>query len=261
MESGVLGLGPVTWTDGWNATASESGLRLPIDPARLLEVLRGVPVARALLTDLQRAVAAGRSVQLRVSADQQVAEISTGSGRYVLTQAARNAVLAALVNRSQAPAAVKEAPPSSQSHPAAGVDQEAVVTSRPAPAGILWEIPTAAREPTPLDVIALPWLGPAAYLEVQRDRTGTPSGQEAQSEVASARLHLQLPQLGRLDAHIRVCGNAVAVSIDGASATRLEGQLPALQQRLQAQGLVAAHVAAHVSPDASTHNAIATASV
>jgi hypothetical protein len=248
MDSGVGGLGPVTWTNGWNAVASESGLRLPIDPARLLEVLRGVPVARALLTDLQRAVAAGRSVELIVSADQQVAEISTGSGHYVLTQAARNAVLAALVNRSQWPASAREPSRPSQNQPAAGAGleagQEAVMTSRPVPTGILWEVPSAARERMPMEMIALPWLGPAAYLEVQRDRGGTPSGAQPRSEVASAKFHLELPLLGRFDAHIRVCGSAVAVSVDCAGVPRLEAQLPALQQRLQAQGLVSAHVSA-----------------
>jgi len=249
MDSGVLGLGPVTWTDGWNAPGSESGLRLPVDPARLLEVLRGVPVARALLTDLQRAVSAGRSVELIVSADHQVAEIATGSAHYVLTQAARNAVLAALVSRAPLPVSLREPSSSSQSspnHPASGSTQEPVVTSRPPPSGVLWEAPTASRERAPLEVIALPWLGPAAYLEVQRDRAGGASGPQPQSEVASARLHLQLPQLGPFDAHIRVCGSAVAVSVECAGAPRLDAQLAALQQRLQAQGLVSAHVSAHV---------------
>jgi len=212
---------------------------LPVDPARLLEVLRGLPVARALLADLQRAVSTGRSVELIVSPDRQVAEIATGSGHYVLTQAARNAVLAAGVVRSQAPVASREA--STQDALESGASAEPAATSRPRPPGILWEVPSAPRQRESLETIALPWLGPSAYLEVQRDRTGG-SALQQQSEVVCARLHLQLPQLGPFDAAIRVCGTAVAVSIDCAGAKDIEVQLAALQQRLQARGLVSAHV-------------------
>jgi hypothetical protein len=240
MDSGVLGLTAVTWIEGWKAAGSESGLRLPVDPARLLELLRGVPVARALLADLQRAASAGRSVELIVSADHQVAEIATGSAHYVLTQAARNAVLAALIDRSQLQVSIRER--SSQSHAEAGASPEPVGTSRPRPAGILWEVPSAARERAPPEAVALPWLGPAAYLEVQRDRNGGGPGSQPQSEVVCATLHLQLPKLGPFDAHIRVCGSAVAVWIDCAGATGVEAHLAALQQRLQAQSLVSAHV-------------------
>jgi hypothetical protein len=119
---------------------------------------------------------------------------------------------------------------------------EPVVTSRPAPTGILWQVPSSSRERVPLETIALPWLGPAAYLEVQRDRSGGRSDPQPQSEVAFARLHLELPELGRFDAAIRVCGNAVAVSIDCAGVEGLDAQLSDLQQRLQARGLQSAHV-------------------
>jgi hypothetical protein len=235
-----MGLGAVTWSDAWNATASESSLRLPVDPARLLELLRGVPVARALLADLQRAVSTGRSVELIVSPDRQIAEIATGSGHYVLTQAARNAVLPALVVHSQAPVPSREA--STQETLEGGVSAEPAATSRPRPPGILWEVPSAPRQRVALETIALPWLSPSAYLEVQRDRSGGGCDPQPQSEVAFARLHLQLAQLGPFDATIRVCGSAVAVSIDCAGANDVEAQLAALQQRLQARGLVSAHV-------------------
>jgi hypothetical protein len=240
MDSGVLGLAAVTRIDGWNAGPSESGWRLPVDPARLLELLRDMPVARALLTDLQRAASAGRTVELIVSADQQIAEIATGSGHYVLTPAARNVVLAALVGRSALPVSIREVV--TQDHAADGTTREPVMATRSPPPGILWEVPSAARQRAPLEAIALPWLGPAAYLEVERDRTGSASGPEPQSEVVCASLHLQLPQLGRFDAHIRVCGNAVAVSIDCPRATAVETELVTLQQRLRAHGLVSAHV-------------------
>jgi hypothetical protein len=240
MDSGVLGLAAVTWNDAWNATASESGLRLPVEPARLLELLRGLPVARALLADLQRAVSTGRSVELIVSPDHQVAEIATGSGHHVLTQAARNAVLAALLVRSQAPASSREGS-RQDALERSGASAEAVATSRPRPPGILWEVPSAPRQRPPLETIALPWLGPSAYLEVQGDHSGG-SAPQPQSEVTIARLHLQLPQLGTFDAAIRVCGSAVAVSVDCAGANDLQAQLAVLQQRLQARGLVSAHV-------------------
>jgi hypothetical protein len=240
MDSGVLGLGAVTWSEAWNASPSESGLRLPVDPVRLLELLRGMPVARALLTDLQRAASAGRSVELIVSSDRQVAEIATGSGHHVLTPAARNAVLAVLIGRTQLPASIRDS--STQRQVASDPAPEPSVASRPRPTGILWEVPSAPREHAPSEAIALPWLGPAAYLEVHRDRAGGGSAPEPQSEVVCATLHLQLPRLGRFDAHIRVCGSAVAVSIDCIEATGVEAGLTALQRRLQAQGLVSAHV-------------------
>jgi hypothetical protein len=239
MDSGVLALAAVAWADGWNAGTPESGLRFSIDPVRLLELLRGTPVARSLLTDLQRAASAGHCVELIVSADHQMAEIATGSGHYILTQAARNAVLAAVLNRSQWPASMRES--STQRHEA-DASAEFVPTSQPRPAGILWEVPSAHRLHAPLEALALPWLGPAAQLQVQRDRTDGGSGADAQSEVVSATLHLQLPRLGRFDASIRVCGNAVAVLIDCAGATHAEAQLGVLQQRLQTHGLVSAHV-------------------
>jgi hypothetical protein len=241
MDSGVLGLGAVTWSDAWNPAAPEPGLRLSVDPARLLELLRGMPVARALLSDLQRACLAGRSVELIVSPDRQVAEIATGSGHYVLTVAARNSVLAALVGRSQTEALPNRMAAASV-HDGAGADPALPQRTPPAP-GILWEAPTAAaREPAVSESIALPWLGPAAYLEVRRDGARGASSPEAQSDVYCATLHLQLPELGHFDAHIRVCGSAVAVWIDCGGATDLEPQLGALQRRLSACGLVSAHV-------------------
>jgi hypothetical protein len=244
MDSGVLGLSAVAWTDAWNAAALEAGLRLPVDPARLLDLLRGMPVARALLSDLQQAVSAGRSVELIVSPDRQVAEIATGSGHYVLTAAARDSVLTALVGRPQAAsisnpeAAPRGALDKSQAGPASTV----LFKAPPAP-GVLWEAPTAAaRERAPSEAIALPWLGPNAYLEVRRDGArGRPAG-DAQADVRCATLHLELPRLGRFDAEIRMCGSTVAVSIDCSNPAHVEPGIVALQQRLSAQGLVAAHV-------------------
>jgi hypothetical protein len=241
MDSGVVGLTAVAWSDAWNAAAPEQGLRLTVDPARLLELLRGMPVARALLSDLQRAVSTGRSVELIVSPDRQVAEIAAGSGHYLLTPAARNSVLAALVARPQA-AAIAARAPSAPAHGGDDSGADAVEHAPAPPPGILWESPSAARERAPSELIALPWLGQAATLEVRRDGAGGGSGAEARSEVVDATLHLQLPRLGRFDAHIRVCGHAVAVSIDCASTNEVEPQLAALQQRLSAQGLVSAHV-------------------
>jgi hypothetical protein len=241
MDSGVLGLGAVAWRDAWNAAAPEAALRLPVDPERLLALLRDLPVARALLADLQRAAAAGRSVEVIVSPDRQVAEVATGSAHYVLTAPARDSVLAELVGRPQVGAASNRASVGSlrQNAPLPAA------TSAPAraPAGILWEAPTAAaRDAVPSETLALPWLGPAAYLEVRRDgANGAGEGEEA-NRVYCATLHLQLPQLGRFDAHIRVCGSTVAVSIECARGSNVEPRLVELQQRLSAQGLVSAHV-------------------
>jgi hypothetical protein len=244
MDSAVLGLTAVAWTDSWNAAAFEGGLRLPVDPSRLLDLLRGLPVARALLSDLQQAVSAGRSVELIVSPDRQIAEIATGSGHYVLTAAARNSVLAALLVPPQAGSISNPHSPSptvpdkSQSTSASPVPSKAL----PGP-GVLWESPTAAtRDRVPPEAIPLAWLGANAYLEVRRDGGGGRSASDPQAEVHCATLRLQLPRMGRFDAEIRVCGNTVAVSIDCANPLRVGPELAALQQRLSGQGLVSAHV-------------------
>jgi hypothetical protein len=241
MDSGVLGLGAVAWRDAWNASAPEPALRLPVDPERLLALLRGLPVARALLSDLQRAAAAGRSVELIVSPDRQIAEIATGSGHYVLTTAARDSVLAELIGRSQTGAAANRAAVASL-RANAGPGASASAPSR-APAGILWEAPTAApRDGMPSETIALPWFGPAAYLEVRRDGTGGAAEADEAAGVYSATLHLHLSQLGPFDAHIRLCGSTVAVSIECARGADIEPRLTELKERLSAQGLVSAHV-------------------
>jgi hypothetical protein len=241
MDSAVLGLGAVAWRDAWNAAAPEAALRLPVDPERLLALLRDMPVARALLSDLQRAAAAGRSVEVIVSPDRQVAEVATGSARYVLTAAARDSVLAGLIGRSPVASASNRAPIGSPRDNGAPTASTNAPTR--APAGILWEAPTAvARNGAPSETIALPWLGSAAYLEVRRDSAnGAGEGDEA-ARVYSATLHLDLSQLGPFDAHIRVCGSTVAVSIECAQGSDVEARLGELQQRLSAQGLVSAHV-------------------
>ena len=242
MDSGVLGLGAVAWSEAWHAAAPEAGLRLSVDPVRVLELLRGMPVARALLSDLQRAASAGRSVELIVSPDRQIAEIATGSRHYVLTAAARNSVLTALIGKSQAEPTPNRAAPASGADPR-DTNPGGTAPSRASAPGILWQAPTAAaRDRTPFESIALPWLDPAARLEVRREGGRSAASPEDESAVVCATLHLQLPQLGRFDAHIRVCGNAVAVSIDCAAAADVEPQLAALQQRLSACGLVSAHV-------------------
>lgn len=244
MDSGVVGLGAVAWTDAWNAAALEAGLRLPVDPARLLDLLRGMPVARALLSDLQQAVSAGHTVELIVSPDRQVAEIATGSGHHVLTAAARDSVLATLVARPQAAPASNPQPalPGVAGKAQAGPGSTVLSRAPPAP-GVLWQAPTvASRERVPSEAIALPWLGPNAYLEVRRDGARGRPASDPQADVRCATLHLELPRLGRFDAEIRMCGSTVAVSIECSNPAHVEPRILALQQRLSAQGLVAAHV-------------------
>jgi flagellar hook-length control protein FliK len=241
MDSAVLGLGAVAWTDAWNAAVPEAGLRLSIDPTRLLELLRGLPVARALLSDLQQAESAGRPVQLIVSPDRQIAEIATGSGHYVLTTAARNSVLAAFLGRPQG-TVTPESPPAASDR--SNGAQNAPAPSRGAASpGVLWESPSLAnRAQPPSEAIALPWLGADAYLEVRRDGGRGRPDSEPESDMRCATLRLQLPRLGRFEADIRVCGNTVAVSLDCSDPGSIEAQLPELQQRLSGQGLTAVHV-------------------
>jgi hypothetical protein len=244
MDSGVLGMGAVAWTEAWNSAAPESGLRLPVDPARLLELLRGMPVSRALLADLQRAASAGHSVDLIVSPDHQIAEISTGSGHYVLTQAARNTVLAALVARPPSEAGSTRPAPVAGDGRSAPMPEGSAPSRRPPASGVLWESPSASvRDRAPSESIALPWLGPAAHLEVGPDGSGTTSESAGQEPaMRCARLHLELPHLGRFDADIRVCGSTVAVLVGCADPGAVQPRLGELQRALSAQGLVSAHV-------------------
>jgi hypothetical protein len=168
MDSGVLGLGAVAWTDAWNAAAPEAGLRLSIDPARLLELLKDVPASRALLSDLQRAVPAGRTVELLVTPDRQVAEIATGTSHYVLTVAARNAVLQALVGPVRA-----EAPRQGGRGEAAAAGEHTLRESGRAggvASGVLWRSPGAGSHVgSPLLAVPLAGFGPQARLEIARD--------------------------------------------------------------------------------------------
>ena len=243
MESAVLGLGAVAWTDAWKAAASEGGLRVSIDPIRLLEILHGLPASRALLADLQRAAASGRSVQVNVWPDRQIVEIATGSGHYVLTQAARNLVLAELTGHAPAVSTrslLAPAPGAGNPNPAS---TQAEPSKAPPAPGILWESPSAgARHLETTGPFALPWLGPNANLQIVRDDAGGAASQEPESVVHCATLRLELPHLGQVEAQIRVCGSTVAVSIQCDDPARLNSHLAALAQGLAARGLVAAHV-------------------
>jgi len=235
----------VAWTEAWTAAAPEVGLRVSMDPARLLEILRGLPASRALLADLQRAASSGRPVQAIVSPDRQIAEIATGSGHYVLTLAARNLVLAELVARSPGNSVRTPPPPAAGGRQANPAPEAATPVRAPLAPGILWESPSAGtRHPDPVESIALPSLGPNAHLQIGRDRNGSASSAEPESVVYSAALRLELPHLGRLEAQIRVCGGTVAVWIQCDDPARLKSHLGALEQCLTGQGLVAAHVGA-----------------
>jgi hypothetical protein len=211
-----------------------------MDPARLLEILRGLPASRALLADLQRAASTGRAVQVTVSPDRQIAEIATGSGHYVLTQAARNLVLAELIGRSPVGAARTLPPPAAdggKANPGSG-------TRSPPASGILWESPsTGSRHALPAESIALPWLGPNANLKIGRDGSGAASA-EPGAVVYCATVRLELPQLGPFAAHIRLCGSTVAVSIECDDPARFQSHLAALGQALAGRGLVSAHLGA-----------------
>jgi hypothetical protein len=244
MDSSVLGLGAVAWTEAWNATATDTGLRLAVDPARLLVLLKDVPASRALLSDLQRAVPSGRTVELLVSADRQVAEISTGTSRYVLTMAARNVVLNALLATSpdNAPRAGSRPLPPGHEPSATLVASRSVAPA----AGILWQSPSAAAHVDgPMLTLALPWLGLQAQLEVGRDgkrQAGTAEAAEAQVHFAT--LRLQLERIGAIAARIRVCGSTVAILIECPDPERLDPHLDALTRALSDHGLQTAHVGA-----------------
>jgi hypothetical protein len=244
MDSSVLGMGAVAWSDAWNAATPDAVLRLPVDAARLLELLRGLPVSRALLTDLQRAAAAGHTVDLLVSSDRQVAEIATGSGHYVLTVPARNAVLDALIGRSSPePASPRSTAAPQADRPGSTPEASTPLRQPPAP-GVLWQPPSAfTRGQAQSEPLALPWLGPGAYLEVDPNASGTASADGgSDTAVRCARLHLQLPRLGRFDADIRVCGSTVAVLVDCADHAAVQPRLAELQLGLTTQGLISAHV-------------------
>lgn len=243
MQTTVPGLSAVGWTGGWGAPAGEAALRLKVDPARLLGLLRDLPVARALLSDLQRAVSSESSVELIVSSDRQVAEVAIGTSRYVLTASARDLVLAVLLGGPSGATSQAAARGTSVQLDAAHPEATARSSTSSTSSGVLWESPGAApREALPPQVIALPWLGGNAHLEVWRDGASARPQADSESSVHHATLRLQLPQLGRFVADIRACGNTVAVSIECSSAERMQAQLMPLQQQLCAQGLSVAHV-------------------
>jgi len=250
MDTSVLGLGAVAWTDAWKAATPDGGLRLSIDPARMLELLKGLPVSKALLADLQRAVPTGRNIELLVTPDRQVAEIWTGGGHHVLAAATRDSLLREL-------GAVPQGDPVR----GAGGPQVAAQTGidpsdhAARPAGVLWQAPGAVAasklsEPagTTLLTLALPFMGALAHLQVERDGGGT-DGSDADggdgrspAQVFCASLALRLPHLGPLEASIRVCGNAVVVVVGGRDAVRIGARIDELARGLRARGLACAHV-------------------
>jgi hypothetical protein len=232
MDSGILGLGAAAWADAWNAAAPEAGLRLSIDPARLLELLQDVPASHALLSDLQRAVPTGRAVELLVTPDRQLAEIATGTSHHVLTVAARDSVLRALVDaaRTPAPRAAGRTVPAGAK---ATVGLEASRRSA-STAGVLWRSPGAeAQQPAPLLAVPLAGFGAQARLEVGRDDAGGGASDPCDDGgLFHATLRLDLPHLGTLAARIRVCGGTVAVTIECDDPQRLQPWLAELGRRL-----------------------------
>lgn len=233
MASPLTGLAAVAWSAAWQGAAAEAGLRLSVDASRLLGLLRGLPVAQALLDDLQLAQSAGKPVQVVIAPDRQSAQVITSFGRFVLTGAARDSVLGGLLGRPPgAPAAVEAAP--------AQAERSSKAPDAP---GVLWQAPKApAAQGVPAQILALPWLGASASLQVRRDGAGRPPSQSDGTDVQRAALRLQLPHLGHFEAQIRLCGNTVAISIDSACAPVVQGELNKLEQRLASQGLIVAHV-------------------
>lgn len=259
MDSSVIGLGAVAWADAWNAATPDAVLRLSIDPARLLDLLKGLPVSKALLADLQKAVPTGRNVEVAVTADREVAEVRTGAAHHLLSAAARDVVLKALAADLPGPAATASraaaagVPPAPMGGAAATGQQGLDHLERPG--GVLWQAPAAAHAGAPspgaaaLLSLALPWLGGAAQLQVECDGAGPDSGDDRPGSQRAARvflatLKLELPALGPFEARIRACGNAVAVEIvsPGAGAAGLGARLDELAQGLRRQGLDCAHV-------------------
>jgi hypothetical protein len=258
MDSSVIGLGAVAWTDAWRSATPDNLLRLSIDPARLLELLKGLPVSKALVADLQKAVPSGRAVEVLVTADHEVAEIHAGSGLHLLTAAARDAVLKALGAALPASAAHL-----ARSGPAAVPPDVDTFERESRPQGVLWQAPgaahtgagqasaglSAAATATELFSLALPWLGAAAQLQVERDGAGPGTTDEetrGAPRVFCATLKLELPRFGPFEARIRVCGNAVAVEVQGCGrdggAAAVGAHLDELAQGLRRQGLECAHV-------------------
>jgi hypothetical protein len=250
MDTSVLGLGAAAWSDAWKAAAPDGGLRLSIDPARMLELLEGLPISKALLADLQRAVPTGRNIELLVTADRQVAEVWTGGGRHVLAAATRDAVLRELG------ALLHADPGRAAAAPLAATQTGIDASDRAArPAGVLWQAPGAmpaahlADLPgPPLLALALPWMGALAHLQVERDGGAAGDSESDGGDgrgpdpVFGASLTLRLPHLGPLEASIRACGNAVAVVVSCRDAQRVGARIDELAQGLRARGLECAHV-------------------
>lgn len=80
------------------------------------------------------------------------------------------------------------------------------------------------------------WPGQPMQLAIERE----PPSRDAPAgapPVFSAHLKLELPQLGAVEVHLRLAGDALATTLGGAGAAGLVGELPALVDALHAHGL------------------------
>lgn len=80
------------------------------------------------------------------------------------------------------------------------------------------------------------WPGQPMQLAIEREPLSrdAPAGAPP---VFSAHLKLELPQLGAVEVHLRLAGDALATTLGGAGAAGLVGELPALVDALHAHGL------------------------
>jgi Flagellar hook-length control protein FliK len=85
------------------------------------------------------------------------------------------------------------------------------------------------------------WPGQPMTLTIaRRQHDGSDAG-DTRAEVFETTLTLDLPRLGALQAHLRLSGATVAVSLEspaGSTAAELDAALPGLRTALEAHGLV-----------------------
>ncbi|MEG1968579.1 MAG: flagellar hook-length control protein FliK [Burkholderiaceae bacterium] len=86
--------------------------------------------------------------------------------------------------------------------------------------------------------LALPaWPGQPLVVAIEREAGAAGGGQESVAAVYNARLVLELPRLGRVEARLRLAGDSVAVQLVAPHGALLASELDQLSAQLAARGL------------------------
>ncbi|MEF9995181.1 MAG: flagellar hook-length control protein FliK [Burkholderiaceae bacterium] len=97
--------------------------------------------------------------------------------------------------------------------------------------------------------LALPaWPGQPLVVAIEREAGAAGGGQESVAAVYNARLVLELPRLGRVEAQLRLAGDSVAVQLVAPHGALLASELDQLSVQLAARGLKPVSLVAEDAP-------------